>query len=76
MSKIKLNAEVRKLLVELDDVFTEYGNVIEMIAEHKGHEGENFSELKLVKDVIIGKAWQIVKAATGKKDVIETYGER
>jgi hypothetical protein len=74
MSKIKVNKEVRRLLVELDNVFVQYGEIIEKIAERKGDAGENFSVLKLSKDVIIGKAWQIVKASTGKKDVWESYG--
>jgi len=76
MPKIKLNAKVRELLVELDDSFTKYGQAVENIAERRGNEIDNIQEKKLIQDVIIGKAWQLVKAATGKKDVIETYGER
>jgi hypothetical protein len=74
MPKIKLNKEVRRLLVELDEAFVKYGESIENIAERRGNEIDNIQAKKLLQDIIIGKAWLIVKAATGKKDVIETYG--
>ncbi len=73
MSKIKVNTEVRTLLAELDDAFIQYGATIEKIAEQIGNEIDNISEKKFIQDIIIGKAWMLVKAATGKKDVIETY---
>jgi len=40
MPKIKLNAKVRELLVELDDSFTKYGQAVENIAERRGNEIE------------------------------------
>jgi hypothetical protein len=73
MSKIKVNTEVRTLLAELDDAFIQYGATIEKIAEQIGNEIDNIAEKKFIQDIIIGKAWMLVKAATGKKDVIETY---
>ena len=41
MPKIKLNAKVRELLVELDDSFTKYGQAVENIAERRGNEIDN-----------------------------------
>ena len=75
MPKIKINKDVRKLLEELDSDFTRYGQVNEKISNRQGDEIDNIAERNYIVHLIVGRAWLIVKAATGKKDVYETYGK-
>jgi hypothetical protein len=72
MSKIKVNAEVRTLLVELDNAFQKFHAASAKFSEPKSMSVHNLAELNISKSAaeheIIGVAWRINKASTGVKD--------
>ncbi len=72
VSKIKVNTEVRTLLVELDNAFQKFHAATAKFSEPESREGHDFAELNISKSAaeheIIGVAWRIHKASTGVKD--------
>ena len=70
--RIVITTEVRALLAELDTVFDRYGVLNEKLAPQSGVSDseavDSGAEREHLKRVLLGLAWQLNKASTGRKN--------